>query len=494
MQSNLKVINSLLQPSSSLTNQIAFSSNIIKPSTNQISSSDHVIKPSTSLTEQSSTNKMISPSTSLANLVSSSNRVIEASTPLANQISSTEHVIKPTSSLANQISSSNIFTTTTPVPNSPPIVTNIIDTLFFDSGKMTLFEIPENIFFDSEDGGTRNLTLSCFTETENSFTIIWLEFNSTTQTLSAFPLSYDYDNQDQSQLIHVRAYDSNGLHTTTQFRVAITAPLKSVSYLISMKLLLDFETFVNSHSMRFDLMNRVLQFYGEDVTDSSLYFHSVTNGSTILEFNNASIATSNVCDRTLIDQNVEVVKQPNTNSAQKSFKDSLAPEFPIVDMDLKYSGVCITSPTSAPTGTDVDDNKYLEYLIPIIVLIIILIIVIIIVCIVFRRQRNKRTFYVGSRRYEKGQPVLFPDELELQAPPKKRQPPEEDLRLGAYDGPYDNTSLDIPDYGVRGAKASSISSDDDSLDSFYKAPSESPPEYVAPPPYRFPYDGHSSEI
>ena len=399
-------------------------------------------------------------------------------------------------------SSSSKIPTNLPLPTNSPRVMNNIETQFFGSGKITTYQIPQNIFMDTEDGDTRNLTLVCFTDNEkNNLSLPWIDFDATTQTLTGFPLSYDYDNQVKPLSLYLRAYDHSGLYATTQFQIAIHAPLKTLSYFVSMKLLINFNEFISSTALRFELASRIGEFYREPLTNSCIYFHSVRNGSTILSFNNLTLATTNVCDKQIIQSNVDVIKSPNTNEAQKSFKDFLLPQFPIVDMDILYVGVCAITPTTAPsTGGVGEDTKYLEYVIPIIVLSIILIIVIIIVCIVYRKQRNKRTFYVGSRRYEKGQPVLFPDELELQAPPKKKL--NEDLAQGAYLGPYgDNTSFDSPDFGGHAGASnkkpsvSSLSSDDDSsLYSYFKTPSDSPPEYNEPPPYSFPLDMESSEI
>ena len=404
--------------------------------------------------------------------------------------------LAPLSAIQTTTSSSSQMPTNRPDPNSSPVVINIIETLFFGAGKFTIYQIPRNIFMDKEDGDTRNLTLVCFTGDEkNNLSITWINFNSSTQTLNALPLSYDYEKQVGPLLLHLRAYDNSGLYTTTQFQIAINSPLNALSYFVSIKLLINFDEFISSRTSRYELASRIGEFYGESSANSSIYFHSVRNGSTILYFNNLTLATTNVCDKQAIQSNVDVIKSPNTNEAQKSFKDFLSPQFPIVDMNVQYSGVCSLQPTNAPS-TGGEDKKYLEYLIPIIVLSMILIIVVIIVCIVFRKQRNKRTFYVGSRRYEKGQPVVFPDELELQAPPKMRL--NQDLVQGAYLGPYDNTSFDSPDFRGR-AEASkppvNISSDDDSsLYSYFKTPSGSPPEYNEPPPYSLPFGMDSSEI
>ena len=444
---------------------------------------------------------MLSISTTVPSLTTTTFSTSTTSTIVSQQcsFSSTPSAPTPTTTTTTSISSSQI-PTNSPTPRNSPVVMNIIETQFFGSGKITSYQIPQNIFMDVEDGDTRNLTLVCFTGDEkNNISMPWIVFNSTTQTLTAFPLSYDYDNQVKPQLLHLRAYDHSGLYTTTQFQIAIHAPLKNLSYLVSMKLLISFDEFISSPILRFELASRIGEFYRGPLNNNSVYFHSVRNGSTILSFNNLTLATTNLCDKESIQSNVDVIKSPSTNEPQKGFKDFLSPQFPIVDMDVKYAGVCAIAPTNAPSTGGGEDSKYLMYVIPIIVLSIILIIVIIIVCIVYRKQRNKRTFYVGSRRYEKGQPVLFPDELELQAPPKKRL--NEDLTQGAYLGPYDdNTSFDSPDFGGRAGASnkppvSQLSSDDDSSTySYFKTPSGSPPEYNEPPPYSFPLSMESSEI
>jgi len=391
-------------------------------------------------------------------------------------------------------------TTVKPSMNTPPIVKQLIDTLFFGAGRYSVHQVPSGVFDDKEDGSTRYLTLKCFTTSAGTLDSLWLVFNSTTQTLTAFPLETDYTKQERKALlVHLRAFDSDGLYATTQFEVAITAPLKDFSYLVVMKLLINYDLFISNKQSRFDLVDRMSQFYQTEL-NSTLYIHSVRNGSTILEFSNYILATQDTCDKESILQNAEVVKQRNTNEAQKNFEKLLSPEFPIINLELQYHGVCLSTPSQTPVRLQ---NGYLVYLTPLIIVIIILIIIIIIVVIFCRRQKNKRTFYVGSRRYEKGQPALFPDELELQAPLGKQQQPNKNddgrLQQGAYVGPYDNDSLDSLDYGtqprvIEAAIAASISSDDDSFYSYYKTPDRSPPEYAEPPPYTFPDNTYGSEI
>ena len=416
------------------------------------------------------------------------------------QITTTTHQISTITPKTTTItSSSQIPTTKQPVLNNPPDVTNPIELIFVGSGKFISYRVPRETFTDKEDGDTRNLTLVCFTGDENTLSVPWIDFNSTTQTLNAFPLSYDYGKQVGPQLVHLRAYDSAGSFNTTQLQIVITAPLVTFSYLVSMKILIPFDSFISSKILRFELASRMHEYYEEESVNSTLYFHSVRNGSTILSFNNLTLATLDACDKQAIENNVNVVKSPITNKAQESFEDFLSPQFPVVDMNVQFLRGCLT--TSAAPFTGVVDDGYWDYVIPIIVLSLLLLIVILIVWIVYRRQRNRQTFFVGSRRYEKEQPALFPDEIELRAPPKKRLYRDNVVVQAAYHGPYDNTSLDSPDFGGGREGTSktpaSINSDEDSSSySDFKTPSDSPPEYIIPPPYIHPFniEDEGSEI
>ncbi|XP_057312741.1 uncharacterized protein LOC130654215 [Hydractinia symbiolongicarpus] len=369
-------------------------------------------------------------------------------------------------------SSTIVFTTFK--PDSPPQVKNPIGHQFASSGRLFQLRIPNTVFQDYEDGGTRNLSLKANTSIGDLLiTSNWLIFNANTQTFTGIPLRQDFDAQGSNGVtITVSAADKSGNIAIDTFNIYIKEPMKSLTFVVFLTLSLDFTTFLKQKNLRVDIINRIARFYGTYESED-LYVSSLEEGSTILGWSNTSLGV-NTCARESIGQIMEQVQTPHTNTPSERFSQFLLPEFPLIGVSSEYIGVCVENATASPPVTVpiVQDNKlnYLYYVIPITILGIILLIVLIIVLLFWRRNRKQ-----DVRRYEKGRPALLPDEIELQKLAVQERVFENLPK--SYIGPYEKDVVDA---------VSSISDSSYSSQESIRLPAEPPPAYVQPPPYKPP--------
>lgn len=363
-----------------------------------------------------------------------------------------------------------------------------------DVGRLLEFIVPKTAFYDTEDGDTRKLSLIALTSVSLSVdTLSWIYFNHTAQKFIFLPMQSDYTKQTSTGLasIHLKATDSQGKYAIDVFNVTIKTISSVVQFSVSITLQLNYDIFMSAIKTRIDVMQRISKYYGDNVRNSSLLLLGVTRGSTVVTITNTSISDDKTtCDKVGITRFVDVIKIPNSNSPQSSFGDSLS-QYPITEITMKYSGVCV----AATAGNQTENNSDLQFILPIIILSIILIIVLIIVVCLCRSQRQKRSFYLNGRKYRDGRPVLFPDESELKNLPITTKVVEEN-HPKSYAGPYD---LDDERDGVLqyGAVSSEDDDDETSSDSSYshQLPYEPPPQYMAPPPYMISYnDSDASEV
>ena len=425
-----------------------------------------------------SSSQIISFTPPLPSIIISSKLVTNSSLILLSSVSvNTKHSISTSSSVI----------LTTPPPDTPPKVQNPLGHIYAETGRRLSFKIPNNVFNDFEDGGTINLTLECVTSSGDLLSSNkWLDFNSTAQTLSGLPLKSDFITQKSKSLIlKLFAYDKSKNFAVDTFTLLIIEPLSTLTFTISLTLAIEYKKFIGNKNLRQLLIQRISQFYGD--TSSSLYIESIVQGSTIVTWSNTSLGIS-TCNKAEIDKIIQVVQVPTTKTPSTELLSYLLPEFPVLGISSSYKGACNTTvviPTVTSSPVSQSSNR-MSYIIPVVVSIIVLLAVIIIL-VAYWKRRRRNSFFPNRRTYEKGRPVLLPDEIELQNLPEKTRVFENLPK--SYIGPYDDDEIDGKSASVNNsARISSSSSSCSSYSSLeYIPPSEPPPPYIPPPSYIPPF-------
>ena len=394
-----------------------------------------------------------------------SNLVISAKTNIRSLLFSASQ----TSSFANTES-------TTFVRNNSghlPIVVNPIGHVIAFTGRLLVFHVANDTFYDQDDGGTINLRLQCFTANNKELSLSdWWMFNVTAQTLYGIPLVSDFNSQPrQGSSFLLYAYDSAGNKAIDHFKVVILEAVKSVPFVIHLKLLFDYKKFILDKNTRVDLSKRVMQYYGDN-TSSSFYLVSIKNGSTIFSWSNINLHITNMA------KVISVILDEN-NIPRVDFVEYLLPQYVVVGIsvtDNQIDSFINAKVTSLLWKHTVVSNKMQLYLtIPLIIVAVMILIVLMFLLYYWRKKKKKKE----NVCFVRDRPSLLPDEMEL-----KQLRSERPIHVNQVSTSYvDNREL------IDGFKISSVvsslksesSSDDDHQ--YEDIPTVSPPVYILPPPY-----------
>ncbi|KAI1287766.1 Dystroglycan [Halotydeus destructor] len=111
--------------------------------------------------------------------------------------------------------------------NSAPVVKKRVRKLSIYAGKWWKFPIPDETFFDAEDGGTRSLKLGFFLEDQKVPSAdYWIQFDTENQFLYAFPTEANIG----KHIFHLMAIDSSGQMATELLEIHVRQAQTSRSY------------------------------------------------------------------------------------------------------------------------------------------------------------------------------------------------------------------------------------------------------------------------
>ena len=400
---------------------------------------------------------------------------------------------------------------TTSLPDTSPVIVNSIGVVFTLVGRFFTYQIPYDTFYDKEDGWTTNLKLTCHYATGTPLPrALWVSFDNATQTLSGLAFVEDYSAQGTAGVrLEIIATDRSGNSARDVFNVYIQNPIAVLQFSISARISTSYTTFLMDGSLKRKLFKKIIDFY--NATARNFHAISLRNGSAIFSWSDISIA-GDTCNTSAIRNNLNKIQLPS-GSPTSEFSQALLPEFPLLSLNMSYQGVCVSPTTtpSAPIGPVSGAQTkeiFVRYVVPTLALALLLALIIATFIFISKRRRMKPSF-LDKHTFKKGQPILLPEEYEL------------DL----YNGPavtlpedyaYDEKSLDEQqsdeeplDYEDATSKNNSIygltsfkqppppyplfpGTDGDQSD--YESPyARPPPTYTLPPAY-FPPDLMTSEV
>ena len=414
-------------------------------------------------------------------------------------------------------SPSTVVGTVTKIPDTVPRVVNSIGRIVAYVGRMLIYKIPADTFYDREDGWTSNLTLVCrYLDGRKIDASFWVHFDNTSQTLSGLPFLNDYNSQGSVGVgIQIIAQDRKGNFAKDVLNIYIERQPVDLQFTISLRILRSYREFLANSSLKVVLFNRVITFYNASRA-SSYYGSSLVNGSVIFSWSDTTIAGS-VCNKAAIVATLGRL-QSSSGSTDAAFAQWMSPEFPVLGITLSYLGVCYSTSTpvvtAGPRAGTTSNQDFLTYVVPAIAVAAVLAFIIGTVIFITRRRRMKPSFFEKDT-FKHGQPVLLPEEYELDCfyepnitlperyiPAGKIKEPDELSETdidGRPDSDDENNYVDNPTYGLNvfskppppyPRAASRESSRRSSYESPYSRP---PPAYQLPMPYVHP-DFMMSEV
>lgn len=318
------------------------------------------------------------------------------------------------------------------ISNEPPSKRNQVDHLNATVGQLLLYTVPEDTFYDKEDAHTRNLHLSLLTlEMKSVKKTNWLQFDEKNQEFYGIPMA---SNVGQAEYL-LLCEDRGGLSITDSLVVTVLpAPQTLYNVEFSMKLDIDYQSFIESPPMQRSFIERLATLFGDKNTNN-IVLSGLSPGSTVVTWHNKSLPT-NICP----DNHILSLRQIMLGDDEKitpAVGIALGPEFPVINAKLTPTGLCQGSLTSIiiePNGGNTTDvtavshgEQYLIGLvIPTIVIAVMLLCAGFVACILYRRRRTgKMTVGDEDERQSfrsKGIPVIFQDELDERPEQSNKSP------------------------------------------------------------------------
>ena len=303
----------------------------------------------------------------------------------------------------------------TPILNTNPMLVNSIGRISAFVGRLLVFKIPFDTFYDRESGYTPNLSVSCrFASGQNLEKSFWILYDNTSQTLSGLPLVDEYNRQgSEGAKLEVLARDPSGGIARDVFNVYIENTPVDFQFALTARISRQYQEFQADSSLKVTLLNRIIRFYNTSAT-SSYYISSITNGSVLFSWSDTTVSGS-TCNTSAITKITSYVR--NSGGVASGFSQAMLPDFPVLGVTLNYFSACLLVPTTpaAPVGPAAGERSvdiFTRYAVPTIAVAMVLALIVGAVIFLSKRRRNKPPF-LEKRTFRKGRPVLLPEEYEL---------------------------------------------------------------------------------
>ncbi|CAL1262696.1 unnamed protein product [Larinioides sclopetarius] len=319
-------------------------------------------------------------------------------------------------------------TTSSTHSNFPPMLRNPIERINTTVGEILRFKIPDDTFYDFEDGSTRYLTLTFLTiENVRPPKSSWVQFDHKSQELYGLPFDGDAG-RHEFQLV---AMDNNGLQINDVFVIEVhPRPPKKWNVEFSLHIDHDYEEFSKDISKKVLVAWKLAKLY-DDPDPRYITIGSISKGSVVYAWTNNTLP-HDPCPKRTIDKLVKnMINEDGTLSSKLT--EAMLPEFKIIKADAMPLGICLgevtpTSVTIAPPpatqkaepAATTDDDIYITTIIPAVVIAVMLIIAALVACFLYRKKRKGKLVmqdnntFIGNRA-----PVIFGDEMEEKPDPAK---------------------------------------------------------------------------
>ncbi|CAN7988092.1 unnamed protein product [Ixodes hexagonus] len=324
----------------------------------------------------------------------------------------------------------------TPLYNQAPTKRNPIGQINATVGEILRFIIPDDTFYDFEDGTTRYLTLSFLSMDGLQLPLSsWVQFNPRTQELYGLPFDGDV-RRHEFQLV---AQDSSGVSVEDVF-VVLVQPRAQKKWAVEFSLHLDedFEAFNRNISRKVLVAWRLAGLYG-DPDPRYVTVNTISSGSVVYAWTNNTLPYE-PCPTETIRQLMGRLVHDNRTLTQR-LVDAMRPDFRILKADTMPLGLCMDKGlpstsvihTEAPPPSGVspdvegaadvppaDDDIYITTIIPAVVIAVMLLLAALVACMLYRKKRKgKLSMQDSSTFINKGIPIIFADELEDKPDPAK---------------------------------------------------------------------------
>ena len=299
-------------------------------------------------------------------------------------------------------SPTTIVTTPTPtVTNQAPQLVNPIRPLTWQEGQPAMYKIPEDTFYDDEDGATSNLSLTLLSLPGQLVSnTSWIQIVNS--ILYGLPLNEQIQNSSVTEYVFIlTAQDSQSVEAYDFLVIVVEPQDPFIANLITFFVEGDFNLFNQQIVEKTRLVNQLMSFGSTNVTDD-VYIRDLFNGSIGIKYGNRSVGNSDCAEFVVLVQSIfnnETVMYSNT------FATALLP-FNVTKL-VVAEGPCyeaLFTPVTTPTDFGITATEersstvFLATVIPGVAVVLILLVVTLLGCILYRRSRPGHEMITFVRR------------------------------------------------------------------------------------------------
>ncbi|XP_065206685.1 dystroglycan 1-like [Planococcus citri] len=251
---------------------------------------------------------------------------------------------------------SNEKSTTQSPKRYPPQVKRNFEQILVEAGKPLKVSIPEDIFIDSEDGNTRNLTLKLYKPEECVVYAPWIDLTEN-QELHIFT-SLDTISKHELTL---EAKDSDNMSVNTSIIVNVQHPQNART--INFEISLHFKLHENQNltvPMLFDVLNIVAGFYS-DADYGKITIRNVTCNPFVLTWANTTLPRDHCDNKTIMNLINVLNKEASSMDVQKHVYLAFERNGIIVEK-LTWRGITLCNEIPLPRIPMTERNNFLPIL------------------------------------------------------------------------------------------------------------------------------------
>ncbi|XP_055935297.1 dystroglycan 1-like [Argiope bruennichi] len=330
-----------------------------------------------------------------------------------------------------------VVTTSPPPLNAAPILRNSIGRINVTVGDIIKFKVPENTFFDFEDGATRQLRLSLLTpdnvQPPKSY---WVQFDPRSQEIYGIASEREIGTHD----FLLNAVDSDDRSVADAFVIHVSTLSRRVEPPVefSVELNYDFDEFFSDTDKKTLVASKIARLYG-DPDPRHMVILNITRGSVVYAWSNKTL-DNETCPKDKIEELVKCIINDD-GTLSNNLIEMMRPEFEVIGADAVPKGMClgsapptfvtITTTTPAPPPpedleptlkTSTDDDIYITTIVPAIVIAVMLVIAAVVAYFLYWKKRKGKMSLGDKDFIGSGVPVVFAGELEEQKPDLGKAP------------------------------------------------------------------------
>jgi len=305
-------------------------------------------------------------------------------------------------------------TARTEYDNSMPQIRNPVDKLNVTAGELLQYQVPSDMCWDKENGGTRDLNLQLLTvgrlEVDGDN---WLQFDARNQEFVGVPLENDVG-REEYQLV---CSDSEGYSAIDGIEVSVLSrPFYEKFNVLFVFVFNDtLDDGARLARSRVKLTARIAKIFRDSDT-SHIVLNKVDSGTYEVAWYNKSLTTRECpVEQIAATRNFLLTKE---GAVRQRVVQAFEPGFHLAEVKLVNQGACldVINPSPDTTGDPIHDllphQEYLlAFVVPALIIVSMLLLAVLIACILHRKRKAGKLDMFKTEALPPRIPVIMQDEL-----------------------------------------------------------------------------------